>query len=77
MDGVVRKRDGKLVDVVVDEKAMEAVGKDRLTWKDVAREVEKSRERMQGEIDEIDFEETRSALLKVFYLDEKTCVDEG
>lgn len=75
VDGVVRKRGGKLVDVVVGEAARKVVGKERLEWSDVAREIVSSRARLQEELGKVDFVEAEKALLKMYYLDESKFVD--
>ncbi|KAF1998600.1 Metallo-dependent hydrolase [Amniculicola lignicola CBS 123094] len=71
VDGVVRKRGGKLVAVGVDK---EIVGKERLEWSEIAREVVRSREEIQAEIEKIDFGELESSLMKMFHLDERVFV---
>ncbi|KAJ4366373.1 hypothetical protein N0V83_008009 [Neocucurbitaria cava] len=73
--GVVRKREGKLLRVPLDGCAKETAGTDVLEWSSIAKEIIKSREKMQDAIDKIDFSEAKSTLLKVFHVDEGRLVD--
>lgn len=75
VDGVARKKDGKLVTVSVDEGARSAIGKDTLEWNGIAREIVSSRARMQKEMEKIDYEEGRAAVVRTWYLDENKFVD--
>ncbi|KAF3002432.1 hypothetical protein E8E13_004045 [Curvularia kusanoi] len=75
VDGVVRKQNGKLLPVAVDDAAQSTIGKASLTWTDVAKNVVVSRARIQDEIDKIDFEEATAALHKLFHIDETRLVD--
>lgn len=75
VDGVVRKRNGVLLPVTVDDAAKEVTGEEVLGWTAVARKVVSSREKMQTEIDKIDFKEASDALLKRFHIDEARLVD--
>lgn len=74
IDGVVRKRAGKLLPVEVDSAARFIVD-GTLEWTTVARRVVSSRVRMQEEIDKIDFEEATAALHKLFHIDESRLVN--
>ncbi|KAF2813037.1 5-methylthioadenosine/S-adenosylhomocysteine deaminase n1 [Mytilinidion resinicola] len=76
VDGVVRKRDGKLVDVVVDEVARDVVGREKLGWGDVAKEIVRSREEIQGKIEKIDFVDSKERLVKSFHVDQSKVVDD-
>jgi cytosine/adenosine deaminase-related metal-dependent hydrolase len=76
VDGVVRKKDGRLLPTVLDQVGREAIGRDGLVWTDVAKEVIRSRERIQKEIENIDFKEARSTLMKLFHVDESVYVNE-
>ncbi|KAL1591356.1 hypothetical protein SLS60_012055 [Paraconiothyrium brasiliense] len=75
IDGIFRKKDGQLLSVEVDPSAKEATGRQALDWMAVARKVVTSRERMQQEIEKIDFEEAKNTLLKLFHVDEERLVD--
>ncbi|KAF2494325.1 Metallo-dependent hydrolase [Lophium mytilinum] len=77
VDGVVRKRGGRLVDVVVDEVAREVLGgRETLAWKDVAKEIVRSREEIQREIEKIDFVDSKERLVKSFYVDQSKLVED-
>ena len=75
VDGILRKTDGKLTGLTVDEGAREAIGKGALDWSDIAAEVLRSRERMQKEIEQIDMRAGKRALLKQFGIDEAIFLD--
>lgn len=75
VDGIFRKTSGKLLPVAVDEAAIQQVGHRDLEWSTIAKEVVKSRERIQESIDKIDFEEAGKSLRQVFHVDESTLVD--
>ena len=69
VDGVVRKQGGKLVDVKVeDEVGRKAAGKENLSWKDVARQLVKGRERIQGESEKMDMEDGEAKVKQMFGL---------
>jgi cytosine/adenosine deaminase-related metal-dependent hydrolase len=74
VDGIIRKKDGKLLPVSVDAGAQGTVGKETLQWSIIAKEIVKGRSKMQKEIDKIDFEEALSSLMKLFYIDESKVV---
>jgi cytosine/adenosine deaminase-related metal-dependent hydrolase len=74
IDGIVRKKDGKLLPIAVDESAKQAVGQEILEWKDIAREIVASRAKMQKEMDKIDYEEALASLLKMWHVDESKLV---
>ncbi|KAJ7621026.1 hypothetical protein FB45DRAFT_992146 [Roridomyces roridus] len=67
VDGKIRKAGGKLAAVEVDGKLME--------WKDVARELLKSRERIEEEYKQLDLETARKTALRVFGVDGSTILD--
>ncbi|CAO2658050.1 Nn.00g073100.m01.CDS01 [Neocucurbitaria sp. VM-36] len=73
--GVVRKQNGRLLPVSLDGCAKEMAGRDMLEWNSIAREVIKSREKMQAAIDKINFDEAATTLLKVFHVNESSLVD--
>ena len=70
VDGIVRKQNGKLIDVKLDEGGKKIAGKDSLTWTDVARKLITTRERIQGETEKIDVKEAEKAVMKAFYMSE-------
>ncbi|KAF1831598.1 Metallo-dependent hydrolase [Decorospora gaudefroyi] len=74
IDGIVRKKDGKLLPVRVDESAKRAVGKDVLDWTSISKEIVTSREKMQKDMDMIDFGEAYASLIKLFQVDETKLV---
>lgn len=75
VDGVVRKRDGKLLPAVIDEAARKVVGKEMLEWSEVAREIVDSRARLQEELEKVDYAEAERSLSKMYYLDDSKFVD--
>lgn len=75
IDGIIRKRAGKLIDVTVDKKAEEIAGKPRLVWDDVAREVIARRDVLQKKIDKIDMKAGTEALIDAWYIDRTKLVD--
>ncbi|KAH7079888.1 hypothetical protein BKA63DRAFT_229945 [Paraphoma chrysanthemicola] len=75
VDGVIRKKDGKLLPVKVDEVARNPIGKDELAWSGVAKEIVASREKMQAEIAKVDLEEAVASLMKMWYIDTSKLVD--
>jgi cytosine/adenosine deaminase-related metal-dependent hydrolase len=75
VDGIIRKKDGKLLPVALDDAAREATGETTLDWTAVAKKVVISRAKMQKEMDKIDFEEASSALLKLYHVDEARLIN--
>ncbi|KAK4941642.1 hypothetical protein LTR10_018520 [Elasticomyces elasticus] len=77
VDGVVRKRDGKLEPVAVDHgaQAYAGTGRSSLRWADVVKPLLKSRNAIQGRLDQIDFVEAKRAAMKVFGYDESKIVE--
>lgn len=77
VDGVVRKRDGKLVDIDVSagKEIWSGVAKESLTWSDVARELIVRRKVMQEKIEKLDMAEARKGLIQAMYLDESKIVE--
>ena len=75
VDGIIRKKDGKLLAVSVDGAAQQVTGETELDWTAIARKVVSSRARMQEEVDKIDFAEASNALHKLFHVDESRIVD--
>ncbi|GME49280.1 5-methylthioadenosine/S-adenosylhomocysteine deaminase [Neofusicoccum parvum] len=75
VDGLVRKRHGQLLDMEVDEDSKRVIGKDTVRWKDVARELLKSRGLIQSKVEKIDFTEAQQAWMKSWYIDASKIVD--
>ncbi|KAJ9615762.1 hypothetical protein H2200_001839 [Cladophialophora chaetospira] len=70
VDGVVRKRGGKLVSTKVS-----AEGKGELEWRDIAQEVRRSQKEIQARIDGLSLEKARKTLLGMFHTDVSRLVD--
>ncbi|KLJ07998.1 hypothetical protein EMPG_16540 [Blastomyces silverae] len=62
VDGVVRKRGGKLVKVAVEE-GIAGIGKTEVVWADVAEQLVRSREEIQTRIEKIDMGKALEAFL--------------
>jgi cytosine/adenosine deaminase-related metal-dependent hydrolase len=75
VDGIWRKKAGKLMAVQVEKEMQDLTRKERLEWKDVARALVKSRKVIQQKIEKLDFEEARGALLNAFHIDEANIVE--
>lgn len=75
IDGVIRKRASKLIDVTVDKKAETIAGKPRLVWDDVAKEVITRRDVLQKKIEKIDMKAGTEALIDMWYIDRTKLVD--
>lgn len=77
VDGVVRKRDGKLEPVAVAQgaQAYAGAGQSSLRWADVVKPLLKSRDAIQGRLDKIDFVDAKRAAMKVFGYDESRIVE--
>ncbi|OAG00859.1 uncharacterized protein CC84DRAFT_1168083 [Paraphaeosphaeria sporulosa] len=75
VDGMVRKKDGLLLPVSVDDLAKEAVSATSLTWKDIARETMKSQQAIVKQADQVDVAEGVAALKKLWHWDESTFVN--
>jgi cytosine/adenosine deaminase-related metal-dependent hydrolase len=75
IDGVLRKRAGKLIDVDVEEQSQEFVGQQKLAWADVAKEVIARREVLQKKIEKINMADVTEALIDQWHLDRSKLVD--
>lgn len=75
VDGIVRKRGGKLVSTVLDEGGKAVAGKESLVWADVAKKLIQSREGLQREIDKIDMKAAEKGVMQAFHIDEADIVD--
>jgi hypothetical protein len=74
VDGVVRKKNGSLLPISVDSAGTEGIEDKKLEWREISKRVLQSRERMQKEIEKIDFPEERKEVLKVLQVDESVLV---
>lgn len=75
VDGVLRKRAGKLINVDVDKAAQSFVGQSKLTWEDVAKEIISRRDVLQKKIDKIDMQAAKEELIDSWHLDRSALVD--
>ncbi|KAH7390954.1 hypothetical protein DE146DRAFT_150289 [Phaeosphaeria sp. MPI-PUGE-AT-0046c] len=75
IDGIVRKRDGKLLAVKTDGAAKEMIGHDTLEWSTIAEEVIASRSKMQVEMAKIDYAEARESLMTIWHVDKSKHVE--
>ena len=76
VDGIIRKRDGKLVPVTTGGKWGDGKKEsERMEWRDIARKVVQTRDRIQEKVKGIDYEKVRPILCKAFYVDEGTLSD--
>lgn len=77
VDGIVRKRDGRLagVDVKAGRELWAGEKRDFVEWADVAKELVRRRKALQEKLDKIDFEEARRGVIKAFHIDETTIVE--
>ena len=78
VDGQVRKEAGKLLPVTIDAKAAESgAGLEgmEVSWKDVARNLLRSRERIEARIRNIDFEECRKGMIKAWNVNKRNIVN--
>ncbi|KAJ6463664.1 hypothetical protein DFH09DRAFT_1382400 [Mycena vulgaris] len=69
VDGRIRKAGGKLVAVELAEEGRS------MEWKDVAKELLKSREQLEEKIGKLDMEAARTATIRAFYIDPTSIVD--
>lgn len=79
IDGVIRKHEGKLLDVNVNMgKEMwkgNGIDKDVLEWKEISRELVRRREVLQEKVKKIDMQAAKKDTMKAFYIDERIIVD--
>jgi cytosine/adenosine deaminase-related metal-dependent hydrolase len=70
VDGIVRKREGKLVGVAVEESMVNITKKRSLDWADVAKAMRKSRaEILQREAQKQNLDETKKGVISSFNID--------
>jgi cytosine/adenosine deaminase-related metal-dependent hydrolase len=74
VDGIIRKRYGKLVPVAIGGNIGEQKT-ERIEWRDIARRVVETRDRIQEKVKGIDYEKVRPMMFKAFYVDEGTLSD--
>ncbi|WXC52722.1 hypothetical protein QX201_012386 [Fusarium graminearum] len=70
IDGIVRKRGGKLVDVEVEEDMRDVAGKEHLGWSDVAKAMRKSRVEIIEREKKQDFAELKQGFMRNLFVDE-------
>lgn len=75
IDGVIRKHNGKLVDVELDAGGQRVAGKDQLTWKDTASELLRTRERIQSESEKIDMAAAEKQVMAAFHISQDELQD--
>lgn len=73
VDGKVRKRNGKLVNIDTSEASSGDAG--ILQWKEVAARVRRSQKEIQERINGLNMEKGRESLVKAFHVDESKLVD--
>ncbi|OMP82604.1 hypothetical protein BK809_0006914 [Diplodia seriata] len=78
VDGVVRKRWGRLVEGLVVGEDVRAVvgGAETVGWGDVARELAESRKALKGKCEGVDWEKAREVLMETWHIDASKVVDE-
>ncbi|KAL6923968.1 hypothetical protein FSST1_001242 [Fusarium sambucinum] len=75
IDGIVRKRGGKLVDVKVDEDMQDVAGKSSLAWNDVAKAMRKSRMEILEREKKQNFAELKQGVMRNLFVDESKLRD--
>ena len=63
IDGIVRKEAGRLLPIKAESK-IALGGEKQLAWNDVAKNLVRSRERIQSKIDKLDIEAAREMLIR-------------
>jgi len=80
IDGVIKKRNWILDDVSICPDAIQMwdgankIG-EKLSWKDVSRELVKRRVEMQKRVEKLDMDAAKKAVIKAFHIDESTITD--
>jgi cytosine/adenosine deaminase-related metal-dependent hydrolase len=69
VDGIVRKQNGRLLDIQLDDTGKKAAGQDRLAWKDVATNLLRTRQRINQEAEKIDFKDGEKKVMEAFHMD--------
>lgn len=75
IDGIVRKRGGKLLDVKVEDTMRNITDKKFLGWGDVAKAMRKSRTEILDREKKQDFTEVKQGVIRTFYVDESKLTD--
>jgi cytosine/adenosine deaminase-related metal-dependent hydrolase len=76
VDGIIRKRGGKLVDVKVEQSMHDVAKKGSLAWIDIADAMRKSRsELLKREAETQNLDEVKRGIIKTFYIDESKLQD--
>ncbi|KAK6007236.1 hypothetical protein QM012_006244 [Aureobasidium pullulans] len=68
--GHIRKRNGRLVPVCLDDVGRSIAGKETLEWKEIARELVEGRKEIQKKIDTHDVEDARKVTVARLHIDE-------
>ncbi|KAL5327980.1 hypothetical protein ACEPPN_005686 [Leptodophora sp. 'Broadleaf-Isolate-01'] len=77
VDGVVKKSEWMLKDIDLSAGREMWSGEEGVkSWRDIAKELVKRRTAMQEKVDQIDMEAAKKGVMKAFYIDESTIVDE-
>ncbi|KAK5731719.1 hypothetical protein LTR17_011190 [Elasticomyces elasticus] len=75
-DGIVRKRGGKLLLVDLDDNGKQiAKGRSQLAWRDVAKRLLASQEKLEKKLVGIDFGKAEIGLMEAWHIDPATVVD--
>lgn len=82
VDGIVRKKDGKLLDLETTE--LEGLGgsykpkipNGKLNWKEIAKQLLKSREGIEKKIGQVDFVKAMPAMMEQYHIDPSGFADE-
>ncbi|KAK3642672.1 hypothetical protein LTR56_010720 [Elasticomyces elasticus] len=76
VDGVVRKRGGKLLSVGLDDNGKKIAGRrSGLAWREVAKELLASQEKLEKKLVGIDFGKAEVGLMEAWHIDPATVVD--
>lgn len=75
VDGIVRKREGKLLSVQLDGRGRDISGGEQVGWLEVSRQLIKSRVVLQKQIDTLDMAEALKDTIKARQIDETKIVD--
>ncbi|KAH8663874.1 hypothetical protein BGZ61DRAFT_499196 [Ilyonectria robusta] len=75
VDGIIRKRGGKLMDVAVEEEMETTAGKISLRWREIADALRRSRkELLEREAENQNLDEVKQGVISSFYIDESKLV---
>jgi hypothetical protein len=76
IDGVIRKSQGKLIDVEVDKVAQTHAGQYKVSWEDVAHQIIERRQVLQKKIEQIDMGAATDELIGEWHIDRSKLADE-